>query len=622
MTTKLIESPVLDSSGSSPSLSSRLTRFLDRWQPTPELTFLVSAFLIGTGSGSGIILFHFLINFFETLAFKNFLGTLSEWGFWTVALVPVLGGTLVGITRALFPTIFGQKSLTSIGQTRGTPISPWRPLLKMLAAAMSLGTGASLGTESPSVEIGASTGALLGQSFKVSHDRYRLLLGAGAAAGLAAGFHTPITGVFFALEVVLGSAFTSPALSLLLLSAVVSDIVSRFVAGGHTALYLPEYRFTGFSEGVVYLGLGLLASLFSLVFTQGIKIGDSLFAGEIAGWRWLGNLPAVLKPAIGGILLGSIALFLPEVLGVGYGTLASILAGRELSIEELSLLLGVKLLATALSLGSGFVGGIFAPAMFLGGCLGALYAKVLAVLLPAGLAGFAPSPPIAAMVGLAAVLAGSVKAPLTAILLLFELTGNYQVILPVMIAVGICIWVLEQVRSLQSVEGLNLQQMGIDVEEPRALEILQGVPVSSVMEENYLGLPANTRLRSATRTMIEKKCRATLVMEGDKAIGILSLGDARRKLLEIENGGEEIRELDPEIKRICTTEILSAHASQPLSEALKQMAARGIYLLPVVESDRSSRIVGVVEKHRISLAGELAETEAVLQRWDTRAIDR
>jgi CBS domain-containing protein len=218
------------------------------------------------------------------------------------------------------------------------------------------------------------------------------------------------------------------------------------------------------------------------------------------------------------------------------------------------------------------------------------------------------------MVGLAAVLAGSVKAPLTAILLLFELTGNYQVIWPVMIAVGICIWVLEQVRSLQSVEGLNLQQMGIDVEKPQATAYLQEIPVSSAMAADYLALPASTRLHEAARTMIEKRCHAALVMEnGEKTVGILSLGDVRRKLAELENRTGPVPEADPEIERFCTAAVLYAHASQSLAETVKQMSARGIHLLPVVESERSNRVVGVVERHHISLAKELAETEAALK---------
>jgi H+/Cl- antiporter ClcA/CBS domain-containing protein len=610
MTTKIIESSVVISSPAKHDFSTRLTSFLNRWQPAPEIVFLLSAFLIGATSGLGIILFHFFIDLSQNLAFKNFLGIFSRWGAWTIALVPILGGLLVGIMRWLFPKIFGQNLFKAIEQAGGTQVSPWRPLIKMLAAAVSLGSGASLGSESPSVEIGASMGALLGQSFQVSHERYRLFLGAGAAAGLAAGFHTPITGVFFALEVVLGAVFTSPSLSIILLAAVVSDIVSRSLSGGHPSFYLPTYNFSGWAEGLFFLGLGLLASLLSLSFTQAIQISQRIFAE----CGFLANLAPPWKPVIGGMGMGLILLGLPEVSGIGYGTIDSLLAGRQISPVELTLLGGTKLVATALCLGSGFVGGIFAPAMFLGGCLGTLYAQVLGSLLPVDLAVLLPSPTIAAMVGLAAVLAGSAKAPLTAILLLFELTGNYQVILPVMIAVGICIWVLEQVKAQQSVRGLNLQQMGIDVEKPHAYETLQQVPVSAIMDCSYLALPAHTPLWEAGWQMVQKKCPAALVVNArEEMVGILTLGDVRRHLQEINLLGEEGAVLDSQIERLCTTDILSIHDSQSVAEAWQYMGNRGIYLLPVVDPHQPHRAIGVVERHLISLAVDLAETEGVLR---------
>ncbi|MDJ0690328.1 MAG: chloride channel protein [Xenococcaceae cyanobacterium MO_188.B32] len=162
--------------------------------------------------------------------------------------------------------MLGQDFYSLISNTREQKISPWRPAIKMLAASVSLGTGASLGPESPSVEIGSNIGILLGQLFQVSKDRYRLLLGAGAAAGLAAGFKAPIAGVFFALEVVLGTAFTTPAASLILLSAFLSAAIARAFLGVHPAFELPGYEVLGYWEWLFYSGLGLLASLVSYTF--------------------------------------------------------------------------------------------------------------------------------------------------------------------------------------------------------------------------------------------------------------------------------------------------------------------------------------------------------------------
>jgi H+/Cl- antiporter ClcA len=269
-----------------PSLSEYLTDRLNRLQPSPEALVLIAALIIGGGSGLIVVLFRYLIALFQTLSFEKLLGTLSIWGGWTLLLIPTLGGVLIGMMKWLFPQVLGQDFYTLISSTREPKIAPWRPALKMLAASISLGTGASLGPESPSVEIGANIGIILAQLFQVSKDRYRLLLGAGAAAGLAAGFNAPIAGVFFALEVVLGTAFTTPAASLILLSAFISAATASSILGIHPALELPTYQVFSYWEWFFYLGLGLLASLIAFIYTQGIKLAQASFRGEITIWQW------------------------------------------------------------------------------------------------------------------------------------------------------------------------------------------------------------------------------------------------------------------------------------------------------------------------------------------------
>jgi H+/Cl- antiporter ClcA/CBS domain-containing protein len=611
--TDIIEPQILISPESKPSLSDRLTSLLNQWQPSPELIFLISAFLIGSGSGLAIVFFRYLIDLCETLTFKHLMGAISLWGFWTVAFIPIVGGLIIGLMRWLFPSALGQNPSALISNIGGPRISPFRPLIKMIAAAVSLGTGASLGPEGPSVEIGSNFGVLLGQIFQVSQERYRLLLGAGAAAGLSAGFHTPIAGVFFALEVVLGTTFASPAVSIILLSAVSADIVSRSFPGTNPEFHLPAYQFVSHWEWIFYIGLGLLASILSFTYTQSIKLAQTVFQGQIAGFSWLGRLPQPLKPVLGGAIVGAIALLLPEILGVGYGTLETILKGQEFSLLELFLLLLAKLTATAISLGSGFVGGIFAPALFLGGCLGAFYVNLLDFILPASWSAIAPTPAFAATVGMAAVLAGSVKAPLTAIILLCELMGNYNIILPLMAAVGICTWIVEQIMVSQAVKGLDLKEMGINLERPNDLAILQQTSVASIMEFSYLTLLDSTLLLEAGWKMIQAKCYTALVLDNtEQLVGIITLSDLRRKILELMHQSAGDLEINLEIKEICTREVLYAYKTQSVAEALKQMTARDIYLLPVVAPENPRKVIGIVERNRIKLAKELAETETAL----------
>jgi H+/Cl- antiporter ClcA len=496
----------------------------------------------------------------------------------------------------------------------------------MLAAAVSLGTGASLGPEGPSVEIGSNIGILLGQAFQVSQERYRLLLGAGAAAGLAAGFNAPIAGVFFALEVVLGTTFTTPAISLILLSAVFSAVISHLFLHANPAFVLPDYQVLSHWEWLFYLGLGFLASLVSLIYTQSIKFLQACFQGEILSCNWLRKLPKFTYPAIGGLCVGVVALKLPTLLGIGYGTLQTILEGGDFSLSFLCFLLVGKLFLTAISLGSGFVGGVFAPALFLGACLGAIYGNLLAVIIPPDLVQIGP-PAAYAMVGMAAVLAGSVRAPLTAILLLFELTRNYLIILPLMAAVGVSVWIVEQIKSKQVVQGLNLQQMGLNLEKPKEIELLQQMPITHLLDRSFLSLSASSSLLEASYQMIAEKCHTALVLdETQQLMGVVSLADLQRQLLSImselaqpehEAIAQEVNGIRQRLQDICTKEILYASEQESVTQALERMSVRGLYLLPVVAADNPRQVLGVIEKHRINLAGEIAITQELLDRYLT-----
>ncbi len=287
-----------------------------------------------------------------------------------------------------------------------------------------------------------------------------MLLGAGAAAGLAAGFNAPIAGVFFALEVVMGAtSFATSAVSVVLLAAVVAALVAQIGLGTQPAFALPVYQVRSPWELPLYMGLGLGASLISVTYTQSIRFAKAGFAGQVPGFNFLARIPQPLHPILGGVIVGLVALQYPQILGIGYGTIQAMLQDQEFSLNLLVALLIVKLFMTAISSGSGFVGGLFAPAMFLGASFGSAYAKILALLVPS-ISEQMAAPPAYAMVGMAAVLAGSVRAPLTAIILLFELTRDYRIVLPLMAAVGLSVWLVERIKPTFN-SNSNLQQIGL-----------------------------------------------------------------------------------------------------------------------------------------------------------------
>lgn len=603
-----------------PSPSAHLTQLINRFQPSLETVVLFLAILIGGGTGMGVVTFHYLIQLIHKLMLENVMSVIGVWGAWTLACVPILGGLIVGLMRWRTQD-FGPGLSSLIAASQGTELrQQLRPVTKMFAAAVSLGSGASLGPEGPSVEIGANFGMLLSQILQVSREQQRLLLGAGAAAGLAAGFNAPIAGVFFALEVVMGTAsFATSSVSVLLLAAVVAALIAQIGLGAQPAFALPVYQVRSPLELPLYMGLGLGASLVSLTYTELIKLAKACFAGQVPVLRFLGQIPRPIHPIIGGVIVGAVALSFPQILGIGYETVQAMLQDVEFSLHLLIWLIVMKLLMTAISAGSGFVGGLFAPAMFLGASFGSAYAKVVAMLVPS-IGALMAAPPAYAMVGMAAVLAASVRAPLTAILMLFELTRDYRIVLPLMAAVGLSVWLIERLKPTFN-SNSNLQQIGLSELKDEKTEILQQILVEEAMLSPVKKLPASLGVLEAAVEMTNHQCRsALLVDEAEQLVGIISLEDINYALSiwqnyqnaksEIENNFSNQTLLD-----ICTTEILYAWDDEPLAEALDRMALRGLHQLPVVARNNPERILGLLEREQIALTCNLAVTRKTLRHY-------
>ncbi|HIK06257.1 MAG TPA: chloride channel protein [Trichormus sp. M33_DOE_039] len=600
-----------------PSLSNRLLHLVNRFQLSPETVVLFLALIIGGGTGMGVVTFHYLIELIHQLMLENLMGVIGVWGAWALACVPMLGGLVVGLMRWRTQD-FGPGLSSLIAASDGTEIKrQLRPVTKMLAASVSLGSGASLGPEGPSVEIGANFGMLLSLILQVSQEKRRLLLGAGAAAGLAAGFNAPIAGVFFALEVVMGAtSFATSAVSIVLLAAVVAALIAQIGLGAQPAFALPVYQVRSPLELPIYLGLGLSASLVSLVYTQSIRLAKAGFAGSIPGLSFFGKIPQPIHPIIGGVIVGVAALQFPQILGTGYETVQAMLQDVEFSLNVLLALLVVKLLMTAISAGSGFVGGLFAPAMFLGASLGSAYAKILPLIIP-GIGEYMAAPPAYAMVGMAAVLAGSVRAPLTAILMLFELTRDYRIVLPLMAAVSLSVWLVDRIKP-NADSNSNLQQIGLSELKDEQGEVLQQILVENAMLSCPKKLPASLGVLEAAKEMTRDRTRSALVInEAEQLVGILSLEDINRTLSLWQNHSNSSTEsqsnfANQTVMDICTTEILFAWRDEPLSEAFDRMTLRGLHQLPVVARDNHELILGLLDREQIALTYDLAVTSKAI----------
>ncbi|MBM5815138.1 MAG: chloride channel protein [Cyanobacteria bacterium K_Offshore_surface_m2_239] len=446
--------------------------------------------------------------------------TLADWlTLWPVFVVPTLGGLAVGVLRWLAGSI-GPGIPSLLAMADGAAVSaPRLPLLRLVAASLSLGSGASLGPEGPSVESGGNLGLWVASRAGLTPQSQKALVAAGIAAGLAAGFKAPIAGVFFAFEGSFNAIQSRSSLRAVLVAAVASTLVTQLVLGDSPILRLPAYDVRSPLELPLYLGLGVVASLLSLALVRLMALGRHPRVNNL-----IHQLPPGLATALGGAAVGGLALLFPEVLGVGYDTIESLL-GQDDAIPLLTLLvvMAVKLLATTLSNACGFVGGGFAPALFLGAVLGNVYGQVLG---EAGLHLPVAEPPAYAMVGMAAVLAGSARAPITSLLLLFELTRDIRIVLPLMAAAGLSAALVERWQGIRAADLL-----GRDGVEERRRAVLASVSVLEALEpEAPLVLPASTATAAALNLLIDVHGHCLLVAEQGRMVGLINLADLQRGL--------------------------------------------------------------------------------------------
>ncbi len=431
---------------------------------------LALALLVGVGAGLGAIAFRFLIEGFTHVftgqADYGAGGRVGNplvpgLGIWFVVLAPVGGGLLYGpLIDRFAPEARGHGvPEVMLAVTReGGRIRPAVAAVKSLASALCIGSGGSVGREGPIVQIGSALGSALGQATGSPEARMRLLVACGAAAGISATFNAPIAGVFFALEVILRD-FETRSFGAVVIASVVADTIGRAAFGSEAFLSLPQLGVGSVAGYPLYLLLGLLAAVVGVGF---IRVLYAMEDRADALWRF----PEAWRPAAGGLLLGLLLLALPEMYGVGYPVLEGAIDGRYALLFMLVLLAG-KVLATSLTLSIGGSGGVFAPSLFMGAMLGAAFGAGAHDLLP-GIAGPAGA---YGLIGMGAVFAATARAPMTAILVIFELTGDYRIMLPLMLAVVIATALASRL-SPESIYTLKLLRRGIPLHARRPLDVL------------------------------------------------------------------------------------------------------------------------------------------------------
>ncbi len=600
-------------------------QYFQRLHVPSDITFMATALLVGLGTGLGAVAFRYLIQGMEWIGYDWMPRVTESWGLAYIIIVPMIGGLIVGPLIYFFAREakgHGVPEVMEAVALRGGRIRPIVAIVKSLASAITIGSGGSVGREGPIVQIGSALGSTLGQKLGLSDDRIRNLVACGAAGGIAATFNAPIAGVVFALEIILGE-FSVKYFSSVVVSAVTASVIGRVVFGDMPAFIIPiEYGVKSFWEFAFYPLLGIIAAIVGAFFVRFLYWSEDIFA------KWK-TVPEWVQPAIGGVLLGILALIypnltgigwtrMPQIYNVGYDVIEATLA-NHLALTVVLLLLPLKMIATSLTLGSGGSGGVFAPSLFMGAMLGTAFELILKILFPNLIA---PAGAYA-LVGMGAFFAATAHAPLTAVLILFELTGDYRIMLPLMLTVVIATLVAQKILKGESIYSLKLTRRGVRLQHGKDVDILQGVLVSEVMAQDINTTSKDTSLKELSDIFNRSHSHGTAILDNEgKLWGMVTIGDLEQAV----NNGDALSTTT--VNEIATQHhnLLKAYSDESIGDALERMSRRGYGHLPVVSRKDNKHLIGIVRRQNIIEAYKLARTKRAeiqqrTKRMQTRNID-
>ncbi|RMH89452.1 MAG: CBS domain-containing protein [Calditrichaeota bacterium] len=546
-----------------------------------HIFMVLSAIVIGLLGAYGAIGFRFLIKLSHRLFFQTWeysLDWVQAMPWWERFFLPAVGGLLVGpvvyyIAREVRGS--GIPEVMEAVALRGGSIHPRVIFAKVVAATLTIGSGGSAGREGPIVQIGSAIGSALGQLLEVSARRLRTFVACGAAAGIAATFNAPIAGALFAVEVIIGD-FAVHQFSAIVISSVVATVISRHYLGDFPAFNVPNYELVSPYEFIPYTLLGILAGLTAVLFIHSIYRTQDAFDRL--------NLPAYLKPAVGGMLVGIIAIFFPQIYGVGYESINDALWGRDVR-WLLGVLVLAKIFATALTLGSGGSGGVFAPCLFIGAMLGSLVGKEFHLLYP----DISASAGAYALVGMGAVVSGATHAPISAILIIFELTNDYRIIPPLMVSCIIAV-LLSTYLKKESIYTEKLVRRGLNIFEGHDVNLLRGIRVREVLNHDVETVSGNATFAELVARMIRSQHQEFFIVnERGELLGSVSTQEIKQFLKEEEYLSDLVIAADlahPPPARL--------YLEDNLDLVMHQFGRHNVDELPVLESPQRPRLVGAV----------------------------
>jgi CIC family chloride channel protein len=547
-----------------------------------------TAVAIGIVVAYGAIAFRELIDYTQILAFgfggEDVASQARSAPRWRVMLAPVAGGLAVALMLRFIIKDGRPKGIADTieaGAIHNARMPFFQGLATASLSAISMGSGASTGREGPIVHLGATLAAWFGERLGLTPALSRTLLGCGVATAVAASFNAPIAGVFFAMEVVLGH-YAIHAFSPIVMASVVGTIITRAHLGNYPAFIIPDYSFASGWDIPVILLLGVICAFVSIGFLRACLMARDLFAR-------LDQVPTWLHPVIGGVLLGIVALAFPEILGVGYEATDTALHGG-FTLTLLLVLLALKIIMTSLSLGAGFGGGVFSPALFIGAMTGGAIGLIAGWVIPTTVA----SHGLFAIIGMGAVAGAVLGAPISTFLIVFELVGDYQLSIAIMVATMTASIITRQM-GVPSFFYAQLEGRGLKLRGGRARHIVQTMQVGEVMRTNYRTIDPSENMDQVRVRITLSPHGMLMVLGEDGQFQGLITPDSLSKATENEDaaGLSAADVMQQPSKLLFTNDVLQ--------KGLGAMDVTQEEYLPVLDNAGDNQLVGILS-HRDALA--------------------
>lgn len=571
----------------------------------PETQFLLLAAAVGAIGALGNHVFRGAIDLSHNLFHGRTEGLLSPLGIGPVLIVviPILGGLMVGLLTKLSGTRAGGYAMPSFLESvnlKAATLPVRKTLLRTLAAVITLGSGGSAGIEGPIAAMGGAIGSTVARTRRIVGEKLRVLIACGSSAAIAAAYGAPIAGVFFTQEIVLAGNYDLHNFVRVVVASGTATVVSRALRGDAPLFDVEPFQLASATEVLFYLALGLWCGILGAFFARIFYWVQERFA-EL-------EMSDALKPAVGGAVVGMIALTSPGVLGDGSLEMQKLvgLSGYPSNVFVLGLLVMIlaKMVATAATIGSGGGGGVFGPSLFLGAALGAVIGSLAQSVAPdlTGLPGHY------AMVGMGALLAATARAPLTAIFLVFEMTGSSSTaVLPTLIAVAAALYTARRIEP-DSIDEMGLARRGIVLKEGRESSTLGAITVRQAMRPGFERIPAHTPAPRLVALVSQSRSNAFVVVDEDeRMVGLLSIQDLR--VLD-QRTADDLGALTI-ASDLCAYDVVTALPDETLSDALSRMDEHGFRQLPVVSPDSPGSVLGMLERRHIIAAYQRALSGSV-----------